>query len=115
MMVIRLIVAIPLLLIGVLFALSNREPVKLGLWPTDYAIQVPVSIAILVAMAVAFFFGGIVLWINVLGARGRARSAERARERLQAEVATLRTDLAAAQSRAERSATRQPALIDHRG
>ncbi len=115
MIVIRLIVAIPLLLIGILFALSNREPVKLGLWPTDYAIQVPVSLAILVAMGIAFFIGGIVLWISVLGARGRARSAERARERLQAEVATLRSDLAAAQLRAERSGTRLPALADHRG
>ena len=115
MIVIRLIIAIPLLLIGILFALSNRQPVQLGLWPTDYAIQIPVSIAILVAMAIAFFIGGVVLWINVLGARGQARAAERARERLQAEVATLRSDLAAAQLRAERGVSRLPALVDHRG
>jgi uncharacterized integral membrane protein len=72
----RLIIAAPLLLLLVLFALSNRAPVRLGIWPTDYTIEVPVSIAVLVGAAIAFLLGGLLVWINELGQRRRARRAE---------------------------------------
>ena len=50
----RLLIALPLLLILVLFALSNTAPVRLRLWPTDYALELPLSLAVLGAMAIAF-------------------------------------------------------------
>ena len=40
----RLLIGLPLLLLLVLFALSNTAPVRLGLWPTDYALQLPLSL-----------------------------------------------------------------------
>ena len=43
----RLLIALPLLLIMVLFALSNTAPVRLHLWPTDYALELPLSLAVL--------------------------------------------------------------------
>ena len=91
----RLIVAIPLLLILVLFALSNRQPVDLAFWPTDYVLAgVPLSIAILIAAAIAFLIGGVILWFAVLGARRRAARAERARRMLEAQVQELKARLA---------------------
>ena len=61
----------------VLFALSNTEVVRLGIWPTDYGLDVHLSLAILVAMAVAFLVGALVVWMSELGQRARARRAER--------------------------------------
>ena len=69
----RLLIALPILLIFALFALSNPGAVRLGLWPTDLSIEVPISLAVLVAAAVAFFLGALVLWTSLLGARMRAR------------------------------------------
>ena len=59
-----LIVAFILCLPLVLFALSNTEVVRLGLWPMDYRIEVHLSLAILVAMAIAFLLGALVVWIS---------------------------------------------------
>jgi putative membrane protein len=73
----------------VLFALSNTEVVRLGLWPTDYGIDVHLSIAILVAMAIAFLLGALVVWLSALSQRRRARRAERTVRLLEAQIATL--------------------------
>jgi uncharacterized integral membrane protein len=72
----RLIVGLLVLLVLAVFALSNAQPVQLGMWPLDYTVQVPVSIAMLVAAGIAFLLGGLVVWMNELGQRRRARRAE---------------------------------------
>lgn len=90
-----LIVTFVLCLPLVLFALSNTEVVRLGLWPTDYGIDVHLSVAILVAMAIAFLLGAMVVWISELSQRRRARQAERTVRLLEAEIETLRSQTAA--------------------
>ena len=85
-LIITFILCLPL----VLFALSNTEVVRLGLWPTDYGIDVHLSLAILVAMAVAFFVGALVVWMSELSQRRRARRAERTIRLLEAQVESLR-------------------------
>jgi putative membrane protein len=84
-LIVTFIVCVPL----VLFALSNTEVVRLGLWPTDYGIDVHLSIAILVAMAIAFLLGALVVWLAELSQRRRARRAERTIRLLEAQIATL--------------------------
>lgn len=93
----RLLIAVPLLIILVLFALSNRDPVTLGFWPTDLALVVPVSAAILACAAVAFLAGALAVWPAEIRARRRARRAESRIEALEDEIRTL-------QARAERPA-----------
>ncbi len=92
----RLLVAIPLLLALVLFALTplNRDPVAIGFWPTDFALTLPLSVALLAAMAIAFLAGALVLWVSVMAARRRARRAERMVRLLEAQVAELKARLA---------------------
>ena len=90
----RILIAVPLLLIVVLFALSNRAPVAFGLWPTDIVVTLPLSLAVLGAMAVAFLAGALVLWLSVLAARRRARRAEHMARLLEAQVAELKARLA---------------------
>jgi putative membrane protein len=82
----------------VLFALSNTESVHLGLWPTDYSINVPISLAIIVAMGVAFLLGAIVVWISELSQWRRARRAERTVKLLEAQIEDLKARSAPALS-----------------
>ena len=88
----RLILLSPLLLLVVLFALSNTEMVRLGLWPTSLLITAPLSLVILCAMGAAFLLGALTTWVVGLAARLRVRRAEQ-------EAAALRTELAATLAR----------------
>jgi putative membrane protein len=84
-----LIVSFILCLPLVLFALSNTEIVRLGIWPIDYSIEMHLSIAILVAMAIAFLLGALVVWMSELAQRRRARRAERTVRLLEAQIEAL--------------------------
>jgi lipopolysaccharide assembly protein A len=75
------------------FALSNMDHVRLGLWPTDYAIDVPISLAILTGMALGILLGALAVWVAELGQRRRARRAERTARLLQAKVDELQARL----------------------
>ena len=81
----RWVVGIPLLLLMVLFALSNTELVRLGLFPFgQLPFEVPLSMAILAALGVGYFLGGLHLWIPALQHRRRARRAEEAMRLMEA-------------------------------
>jgi uncharacterized integral membrane protein len=93
MRILRLVILIPLLLLLVLFALTNTAALKLGLWPTDYTMTLPTSIVILGAMAVAFLAGAFFVWVSELGQRRRARQAEHAVALLEEQVIALKAQL----------------------
>jgi uncharacterized integral membrane protein len=107
----RFIIALPFLLILVLFALSNREPTAFHLWPTDYAVTAPLSLAVVGAMGVAFVVGALLLWLSVVAARHRARRAEHKVRLLEAQVAELKAKLATATLPAGASGSPARALI----
>jgi len=86
----RVLIAIPLLVIFVAFALSNQQVVHLGLWPTDILVDMPLSVAVLVAAGVFFVVGGFMTWTTAVAARARARAAERTIRQLEAQVETMR-------------------------
>jgi uncharacterized integral membrane protein len=85
-LIVTFVVCLPL----VLFALSNTEIVTLGIWPTDYTLEMHLSLAILTAMAIAFLLGAMVVWMSELSQRRRARRAVRMLE-AQIEVLKART------------------------
>jgi uncharacterized integral membrane protein len=89
----RLLILTPFLLLLVLFALSNARPVQLGLWPTGWTLEAPLSLAMLGGMALAFVVGGLLVWVSELGQRRRARRAEQAVRLLEAQVQELRSRL----------------------
>lgn len=93
----RLLIATPFLLVLVLFALSNRQDVTLGLWPTDLALTAPLSVVILGAMAIAFLVGAVLVWVPSLAVRCRARRFQREALALQARLAARESAPAAAQ------------------
>ncbi len=88
----RWIVGIPLLLLMVLFALSNTEPVTLRLFPLGaLPFELPLSVAILVGMGLGFFLGGLRVWFISLVHRRAARRAEAAVRLLEAKHQELTT------------------------
>ena len=89
----RALLAIPFVLLLVSFALSNRAPVTLGLWPTDLTLEMPLSAAILVGMALAFLAGAATTWIAAFGHRRRANRAETALRMAQKQIDELRQRL----------------------
>ena len=89
----RLLIGLPLLILLVLFALSNTTPVRLGLWPSDYTLQLPLSLTVLGALAIAFLAGGVTVWVSELAQRRRARRAEQTVRLLEAQVQELKARL----------------------
>jgi len=83
---VRILILLPFLILLVAFALSNTQPVPLGLWPTDFTVELPVSIAVLAAAGLFFFLGALFIWFGAQGARARARRAERRIAALEAEL-----------------------------
>jgi putative membrane protein len=71
------IITIPIALVIVSFAVSNRDPVDLALWPLPFEITVPLYVAVLTALVLGFLAGGLVAW----GAGHNYRAAARARGR----------------------------------
>jgi lipopolysaccharide assembly protein A len=86
----RALIALPFLVVLVLFALSNAQEVTIGLWPTDVGVTMHLSIAILVAMGIAFFLGALLVWIPALKYRRRARRAEKTVQRLEQQLDELK-------------------------
>jgi uncharacterized integral membrane protein len=90
----RLILAAPLLLVLVLFAISNTAPVDLRLWPFDFIWVAPLAGAVLGAALVAFLLGALLAWGTSLRHSSQARQARREVKRLEAELVALRAQQA---------------------
>jgi lipopolysaccharide assembly protein A len=88
----RLIVGVPLLLLMVVFALSNRQLVPLGLFPLgQLPFEVPLSVAILAALGLGFFLGGLRVWTASFRHRRAAKRAEEAVRLLEAKHRELKS------------------------
>ena len=82
----RVLLTLPVLVLLVLFAVSNTGPVRLGIWPTDWSIELPVAVAVLGAAAVSFVIGGILVWLGELGRRRQLRRALQNVRRLESQL-----------------------------
>ena len=77
-MLLRLLLLSPFLLVLVVFALANPQPMHIVFWPFDLAFDPPASLALLCVLGAGLFLGAMMLWVTTLGLRLRARRAERA-------------------------------------
>jgi uncharacterized integral membrane protein len=80
---------LPLAVLVVLFALSNRQVVELRLWPFDVAWATPLALAVLLPAGIAFLLGAAIVWFSDLPARRRGWSAQRRAAGLQREIDRL--------------------------
>jgi lipopolysaccharide assembly protein A len=91
---IRLLLTILPLLLLALFAGSNRELVTLSLWPTDFSMTLPLSLAVLGAAGLAFPCGGLLVWIGTIRQRRQLRRTEEAVRLLEDQIRALNARLA---------------------
>lgn len=85
----RWLLFLPLAVLVVLFALSNRDVVELRLWPFDIAWAAPLALAVLLPAGIAFLLGAAIVWFSDLPARRRGWSAQRRAAALQREIERL--------------------------
>jgi uncharacterized integral membrane protein len=67
------IVTLPIALVAILFAVSNRGGVTLSLWPLPFTLDAPLYLAALLALLAGFLAGGFVVWNSQRRHRRRAR------------------------------------------
>ena len=86
----RLLLIGPLLVLLVLFAVSNMAPVAVMLWPFDVTWQAPLAVAVLLVAALAFLLGALVAWAAGMRGRREGRAAVRANRQMEAELSEFR-------------------------
>jgi len=107
------------ILIGVLVAVSNTQPVQLELWPLPHKVVMPIYLLIVAMLMLGVLAGLGMGWWAGRHHRRRAREAGGEAARLDREVARLRAAHAAAQpaapagpaQRDQRALERQSALV----
>jgi uncharacterized integral membrane protein len=70
------LLSLPVAVAIVLFAVSNRDLVTLGMWPLPFTIQAPVYVALLTALAAGILSGGLATWLAGRSTRRKLRQSE---------------------------------------
>ena len=81
-----------LALVLIVFAVSNRKPVSIGLWPLPDVVEVPLYLVVLGGLVAGFVAGELTAWV---GARHWRHEARQSRRR----IAALENALDAAEAR----------------
>ena len=63
MRLINSIIGVVVALMVILFAVSNRQPVTIEVWPFPYQVSLGLYAVILLALAVGFIAGAIGMWL----------------------------------------------------
>jgi uncharacterized integral membrane protein len=67
------------------FAVHNRTPVTIDFWPFP-ALELPVFLVVLTALALGFVSGWIIVWLGHLGTRSERRRLAKRVPRLEAQI-----------------------------
>ena len=103
------IITLPLLILFVVFAVANRAPVEVNLWPLDMRVSLPLFLTVLVTLFVGFVVGGLVSWWSGHRSRERARRARYEIDSLNRDLLDTKRQLARARAEAEQAASREAA------
>ncbi len=95
------IVGLPLAVAAIGFAVANRQSIVLDLWPLPFMLTVSVYLTVLGSLAIGLVLGLLIGGMAVGGrAARRAREAETRARVAEAEAASVRERLAAAETAA---------------
>lgn len=81
------LLAVPVALLVVVFAVANRHDVRLELWPFPWVLDLPVYLAVLGALLKGMVLGAVIAWAAGHRARRRAREQARRAESLERQLA----------------------------
>ena len=71
----RWLITVPIAIVVVVFAVNNREPANVDLWPLDLVIAWPLFVYVFIGAGVGFLIGAVLSWMS--GASMRRKSRER--------------------------------------
>lgn len=74
---IRWIIGLPLAVVAIIFAVSNRQMVTVELWPFPWTADLPLYLLSLGTLAVGVLIGGIFAWASGSHKRAQSRSEKR--------------------------------------
>ncbi len=83
------ILALPLALLLVVFAVANRHEVRLELWPLPFALDLPAYLLVFLSALAGLMLGAAVTWLAGARSRRRARSERRRAEALERQLAEV--------------------------
>lgn len=83
-------ITLPITVVVVLFAVSNRHGVEVQFWPLPGTLDLPLYVIGLVTMVFGFLIGGVIAWVGAGDSRHRARVAERDARGLEAKLSEAR-------------------------
>ncbi len=98
------ILVLPLAAVAVIFAVMNRTPVALDLWPLPWRIEAAAFLILLGSLAVGILVGLLLALLTGGARRRRSRRYVQANERQAIEIRELRRQLAEAKRAATRNA-----------
>ena len=97
-------ITIPLALVVVSFAVSNRDSVGLRLWPLPQELMLPTFVAVLVPLVAGILLGGLIAWLSAEKYRFLARSRKDKLDELGRKVISLQERQASLDEAARREA-----------
>lgn len=77
---------VPVAALAASFAVANRTPTTLSLWPLPFEIELPLYVAVLGALALGGVLGAVVSWFSAGKFRRRARTEARKARSLEREL-----------------------------
>ena len=89
--ILTLVIFVPMAVVIGIFAVENRQPLALELWPLSDVFQMWASVWVLGLLGAGILLGLAIGWLGGTGWRRRARRAERQNRRLEARIDKLDT------------------------
>jgi len=83
-------VAVPLALLATLFAICNRQWVRLDLWPLPLDLPMPLFLAVLAPLALGLAGGATLTWLAAARLRRRVIEQDRRIESLERQLGAVR-------------------------
>lgn len=103
------LITLPLILTILCFAIGNRDPSVINLWPFGVQVAMPIFLLVLLPLALGLIAGGLMLWMASLRHRLAARRLGKELAALKLEMAKLRHELDAREAANDIHPTPRPA------
>jgi uncharacterized integral membrane protein len=91
------LLALPLSLLAVIFAVANRHNLRLELWPLPWSLDLPVFLAVLGPLLVGLILGALLTWCAGHRTRANARTQRRRADSLERQLAQAHANTSAPQ------------------
>lgn len=90
--VLGIVIGLPIMLVAILFAVANFQPVSFGMYPFDIEVQLSLALALFLFLLLGFFIGAGAEFIRGGGKRRALRSAQFKLRSLEIETARAKRE-----------------------